>query len=145
MKISDDQVKRWELVKDKIIALEHLPPGWDGNDAPAVPSRVVRATISWAEHLKSRNEEAPNDVYPLSDGNVILEWHKPGDEIRRIEVKDDGTAEEMISYPSSATKFRTMTWQPSSYIYWAVDKAALLRANAESREEIGDGYFSLAA
>jgi len=143
--MTDEQLRRWEQVKEQIIALEQLEPGWDGADAPSVPLRMVRATISWTEHLKLQDVDPPHDVYPLSDGNVILEWQLPNDVIRRIEIKEDCVAREMVTYPSSAAKFKILTWHSSSYIMGYLVKAGRLPGNAECLEESEDGHFSLAA
>ena len=105
-----EQLEKWERVREMILALEHLETDWDGADAPPVPALTVRDAIRWSERLAAQASEAPIAVYPLSDCNVILEWHLPDDVIKRIEIKPEGVAEEMISTPAAKASFRTLPW-----------------------------------
>jgi len=134
-----DQIKKWERVREMILSLEHLEADWDGAGAPPVLGRIVRDAIRWCERLESHGSEAPITVYPLSDGNVILEWHLPDDVIKRIEIKPEGVAEEMITAPSAKASFRTLPWHTIHRPGWAIG------ALGPYTDDFEDECYSLAA
>ena len=76
-------------------------------------SVLIRSARALAVQLKKERECPPQDVYPLSEGTIILEWQRADKVIVRIEIEDVGRGERMVSYPDSPAEFFPITWSPN--------------------------------
>ena len=100
----------WEEAKENIQALVLLENDWDGEDASKICPLLIRSALYLAESERSKGRPAPHAVYPLPDGNIMLEWQHPDGIIERIEVEGFGRGELMVTYPNKKAEFTQHTW-----------------------------------
>jgi hypothetical protein len=103
-------VTMWEKAQDHILALMCLEENWDGEGASKVRPELIRSALRLANSLRGSGEPAPHDVYPLPDGNIVLEWQYPDGVIDRIEIEDVGRGRQMTSFPNAQPVFRSWLW-----------------------------------
>jgi len=81
-----------------------------GSDGTPVRKEVVRSAIHLVDGLMTNNIGEPQDVYPLPNGNIILEWHRVGGVIERIEVEGLFKGELMRTFPDAPAEFQQLNW-----------------------------------
>lgn len=93
----------WDKAKMSLNAMRGLvtDDGWQ-----PVSSELVDSALLLMNHLK----DCPQDVYPLPDGSINLEWQHADDSIERISVDEVGVGEHSISYPMKPMVFTSRFW-----------------------------------
>jgi hypothetical protein len=114
-----DGLTIWDKIFEQILAISRLETDWDGGGAPAVRPELIRSTMRLIHALRANGQAPPQDMYPLSDGNIILEWQFNNGVIWRIEVEGMEEGQMMITYPDKVATFSNLTWTKSrpSYLY----------------------------
>lgn len=146
---------KWDKAHDQIAAISRLREGWDGDGADPIRPEIARATARLLRFLRSTGYMPPQDIYPMPDGTITIEWQMPDDVIQRIEVEGSGHGQMMISYPDRPATFKSIKWpvaaRPLSTNMVGEDTPAHLhfepihtrkRPNSETSE---NGNFQLAA
>lgn len=105
-------ISKWEKVQEHVLKLLNLRGDWDGQDAPPIRPDLIRSALRLTEQLMGDGDDAPQDVYPLPDGSIILEWQHRGGVIERIEIEEVGHGELMTTYPDAPAEFAEVTWPP---------------------------------
>jgi hypothetical protein len=108
-----DSIAKWEQVQDHILALLRLEDNWDGEGAPQIRPELVRSALHLVHKLMAIQYGAPQDVYPLPDATIILEWQYQHGIIERIEVERVGQGELMVTFPNAPAHFSEITWPPA--------------------------------
>ena len=85
---------------------------WDGEGAPQIQPDLIGSVLHLVKQLMEELRPAPQDVYPLPDGNIMLEWQHQDGIIERIEIEGVGRGELMITYPNAPAEFFEMFWSP---------------------------------
>lgn len=66
----------WQAkVLDRLVAILHMPPNWDGYGAPAVSREAAMFALEVLQRTMQPGTPAPQ-VVPSSVGGVQLEWHE---------------------------------------------------------------------
>ena len=104
----------WEAAEAHITALGNLEENWDGEGASKVRPELIQSARDLAAQLRERGESPPADVYPLSEGTIIIEWRLPASVIVRIEIDGIGEGERMATYPDRPSEFSRLDWSPQS-------------------------------
>jgi len=100
------QTAKWAVALEHIAKLSVLEADWDGEGACKISQALIESAYQLAIRLRSEGERPPQDVYPLNEGTIILEWQDVAKKIiTRIEVETPGHGEVMISYPDRETEF----------------------------------------
>ena len=105
-------ISKWEKVQEHVLKLLNLRSDWDGEGAPPIRHDLIRSALRLTEQLMGERDDAPQDVYPLPDGSIILEWQHRGGVIERIEIEEVGHGELMTTYPDASAEFAEVTWPP---------------------------------
>ena len=103
----------WDQAQEHIRALLRLKPDWDGEGASPVRPDLIQSALQLTNKLIADEMAAPHDIYPLPDGNILLEWQQPDGIIQRIEIEEVGQGELMITYPDAPAQFSKLTWLPT--------------------------------
>lgn len=112
--------------------ISDLPDNWDREGGKKVNPEIIKSAKKFLDvlYLCRRpgscgflncqadddgwpGDPIPHDIYPLNDGNLMLEWQYPTGEIERIEIEQPGTGELMRTFPGKANieaEFRTIHW-----------------------------------
>ena len=99
----------WHAVRGKAEALASLEADWDDAGAPPIRPDTLRA----ASRLLSLLEPgivAPDDVYALSDGHILVEWRQGKTPRVQVEIGETGRAELMVVPPEGPSRFTAMAW-----------------------------------
>jgi len=96
-----DQPPLWTDVFAQIEKIQLLGENWDDQGAKKLDTSIIEAGRSYLLQLQVMRLRAPDDLYPLSDGTLILEWQLPNAIIIRDELLNSGQGERMISYPDA--------------------------------------------
>jgi len=117
----------WEKARLQVQMISRLPADWDGDGAARIPISLASSALRLLGELRAQGYPAPNDVYPLAEGTIVLEWQLANDVIYRIEVDRVGQGECMISFPTEPSQFSRITWSMVSPGTWGapVRKLAL--------------------
>lgn len=83
----------------------HIDVGW-----AASPNSVLDATLDVLEKFQNDGCPLPNDVYPMPDGNVTVEWQFSDRRVVRVEVEGPGRADVMVSYKHREPRFFSLKW-----------------------------------
>jgi hypothetical protein len=144
-----DKAKRheWAEAELQLMGFATLGPDWDGEGASAVSLSTVLSALRLAEWLDQQGTAPPECVYPLCDGNIILEWSYPDGVIQRIEVKGPGRGQLMTTFPDAPARFEPYTWPSGNpaVFAWAQedDEACVVLQPGEA--VVGVDPFSMAA
>jgi hypothetical protein len=90
----------WEEAKSRLHYFEEGPP--QQSDA----LKTLIAAMAYSQEFEGRLPP-PNDVYRLSNGVVVFEWHRDDGTIRRVFI-DARKAEQMTTTISGVTKFELL-------------------------------------
>ena len=97
--LSDFLLCGWDRAVRAIRCLHSLTSNWDGAGGRAVDSAWIASAVRFCHVMREANKPAPSSVYPLSDGNIMLEWRLPQEVIVRFEIEGPGRGEFMTTYP----------------------------------------------
>lgn len=103
----------WENASRRLWSLRGLRKNWDGEGADEISAKYIASAAKLLVQLRFGTAEVlgkkvpqrpPDDIYPLCEGNIIMEWRLPEEVIVRVEVEGEGVGQIMITYPSEANK-----------------------------------------
>jgi|GEM_PF-5269817 len=106
-------VSMWEKAHDQILAIARLDADWDGDGSDSVRPEIVQSASRLLRRVRTLGYSVPQDIYPMPDGTITLEWQNPGDVIIRIEVEGAGRGTQMTTYPDAPTEFKPCKWPPA--------------------------------
>lgn len=82
-----DERSFWQAeIRRRMNNLLDLNEGWDGYDAPGIPSQTAMFSVQILEQLWRPGLSLP-DISPMSDGSIMLEWFKD-DAVLTIEIEN---------------------------------------------------------
>ncbi len=81
-------------VFQKVLRLEELPEGWDGQDSPAIQSAAIEGALRMLASVRVEGSEDPS-VVPVPGGGVQLEWRVGGRDLE-IEFLPDGSLQYLL-------------------------------------------------
>lgn len=106
----------WKNAVHWLAQIAKLAPGWDGAKGKVPTSEKVISALVFCRLLAKKTWFAPDRVYPLPDGNIMLEWQGQS-EVWRFEIEEPGSGELMITYSDGRRpEFAMYTWRRVDYL-----------------------------
>ncbi|HYH68668.1 MAG TPA: hypothetical protein VD866_28505 [Urbifossiella sp.] len=98
-------VTMWEKAHDQLLSIARLEADWDGDGADPIRPELIRSASKLLRWARAQGYKAPQDVYPMPDGCITVEWQRPDDVIERIEIQGADKGLRMFSYPDRPATF----------------------------------------
>ncbi len=93
----------------KLDLFANLKPGWDGHNAPSIPSEVIRKTRELIGELSQQPE-----LFPTALKTIQLEYNNSQNDHMEIEVSDSSTAQLFIVAQSGDEAVETIPFDVHS-------------------------------
>ena len=111
----DIMLRGWDRAMKAIQSLRELEPDWDGQGGHPIPADKLASAVSFCRLMRADGKPPPSAVYPLSDGNVMIEWSYPDGVMVRFEIESPGRGEFMATFPDDRkAEFSGYHWEFSS-------------------------------
>lgn len=85
---ADIRLQDSHSVLEQVLEFAHLKPGWDGQNARAVPSDAIVHTLIFLRYLRQRRLNPP-EAFPTGRESVQLEYETPSGEYLEFEIFAD--------------------------------------------------------
>ncbi len=102
-------MKSWHRVTDQLDYMLTMEPDWDGNGSDRPEAELIESARLLMASLIECGTPPPDDVYPLPDDGLCIEWRQ-ADVIDRIFVQDVGNGSRMITFPNLPPHHHDLWW-----------------------------------
>lgn len=142
----------WDRAVRAVRSLHSLPADWDGAGGRPVSPEKIASAVRFCHLMRDAGQPPPSAVYPLSDGNIMIEWRFSSGVIVRFEVESPGRGEFMATFPDGRkTQFWDYHWEADHSLFLGTGesdpplRSPCRPAVGRRRPGSGGGSFQLAA
>jgi hypothetical protein len=105
-------LRGWERAIRAIRVLHSLAPDWDGAGGRPVPADKIASAVRFCQLMRDAKQPPPSAVYPLVEGNIMIDWRSAEGVVVRFEVESPGRGEFMTTFPDGRkTQFQDYHWE----------------------------------